>query len=228
VIADAVAAVRQRIARAAARAGRRESDVTLVAVTKTHPASVVAEAFAAGLRDFGENKVQEGAAKIEALADLRAQGLRWHLIGHLQSNKARRAAALFDTIQTIDGADIALRLDRVAAEAGRRLPVLVQVELGGEATKSGVGEDALTALLEAVRGCPHLEARGLMTIPPPSEDAETMRPYFRRLRACRDRARAGGLLAGEELSMGMSGDYEVAIEEGATIVRVGTALFGAR
>jgi pyridoxal phosphate enzyme (YggS family) len=225
VIADAVAAVRQRIARAAARAGRSPDSVTLVAVTKTHPPAAVAEALAAGVHDFGENKVQEAEAKIAALP---GQPIRWHLLGHLQSNKARRAAQLFDSIQSVDSASLASRLDRAAGEAGRTLSVLVQVELGGEATKSGLEEDELMPALEALRPLAHLSVRGLMTLPPPAEDPDQMRPYFRRLRALRDQARGAGLLAGDELSMGMSGDFEVAIEEGATIVRVGTAIFGER
>jgi pyridoxal phosphate enzyme (YggS family) len=228
VIATAIAAVRERIARAAARAGREASEVTLVAVSKTHPPDVVAQAFAAGLRDFGENKVQEAAGKIEALAALRARGLRWHLVGHLQSNKARRAVELFDAVHTVDGADLGARLDRIAGETGRTLPVLVQVAMGGERTKSGVAEDHLLPLLDSLRGLAHVRVEGLMTLPPPADDPETMRPFFRRLCSWRDRARAAGLLQGAHLSMGMSGDFEVAIEEGATFVRVGTALFGER
>jgi PLP dependent protein len=228
VIESAIAAVRERITRAAARAGRPPDDVTLVAITKTHPPALVAQAFAAGLRDFGENKVQEAASKIEALADLRARGLRWHLVGHLQSNKARRALDLFDQVHSVDSADLGVRLDRIAGERGRALPVLVQVAMGGEATKSGIAESALLPLLEALRALTHLRVQGLMTLPPPADDSETMRPYFRRLREWRDRATARGLLQGAELSMGMSGDFEVAIEEGATLVRVGTAIFGER
>jgi PLP dependent protein len=228
VTGAAVAAVRERIARAAARAGRRAEEVTLVAVGKTFPAALLAQAFAAGVRDLGENRVQEAIPKIEALAHLRPQGLRWHLVGHLQSNKARRAAVLFDLIHSVDSVDLANRLDRAAADAGRTLPVLVQVELGGEATKSGLAEVQLLPTLEATRGLPHLRVNGLMTIPPPSEDPEGSRPFFRRLRELRDQAAAKGLLRGSELSMGMSGDFEVAVEEGATLVRVGSSLFGER
>jgi pyridoxal phosphate enzyme (YggS family) len=228
VIERAVAAVRERIARAAARAGRPPDDVTLVAVSKTHPPTLIARAFAAGVRDFGENKVQEAAPKIEALADLRARGLRWHLVGHLQSNKARRALDLFDRIHSVDRAELAVRLDRIAGEAGRTLPVLVQVAMGGEETKSGVGEADLLTLLEALRGLAHLRVEGLMTLPPPAADPEAVRPCFRRLREWRERAAAAGLLQGSQLSMGMSGDFEVAVEEGATLVRVGTAIFGER
>jgi PLP dependent protein len=228
VIAERLAAVRERIARAAARAGRSGDEVTLVAVTKTHPPSLIAAAFEAGLRDFGENKVQEAAAKIESLAALRDRGLRWHLIGHLQSNKARRAASLFDRVDSLDSAELGARLDRAAAESTRALPVLVQVELGGEATKSGLGESELFPALEALRGMAHLRVEGLMTIPPPADDPETVRPFFRRLRELRDRAVSAGLLQAGTLSMGMSDDYEIAIEEGATMVRIGSALFGER
>jgi pyridoxal phosphate enzyme (YggS family) len=228
VIAERVTAVRERIARAAERAGRAPDAVRLVAVSKTHPVERVREAFAAGLREFGENRVQEAEAKIEALADLRAAGLRWHLIGHLQSNKARRAAALFDVVHSIDSAELGLRLARLGQEAGRPLRGLVQVDLAGEATKSGLPEADLLPALEALRGAEGLQVEGLMLLPPFLEDAEAVRPYFRRLRELLERARAEGLLAGRELSMGMSHDFEVAVAEGATLVRVGTALFGER
>ena len=228
MIAERVAAVRDRIARAASRAGRRPEEVTVVAVSKTHPPDAVREAFAAGLRHFGENKVQEAEPKIADLAALRADGLRWHLVGHLQSNKARAAAALFDRVDSVDDAKLAARLEKAAAEKGRTLPVLVQVRLGDEETKSGLDERRLFPALEMMRGLKRLRVDGLMTIPPPAEDPEVMRPFFRRLRALRDRAKGEGLLLGSELSMGMSHDLEVAVEEGATMVRVGTALFGAR
>jgi PLP dependent protein len=228
VIADRVAAVRERIARSAARAGRRPEEITLVAVSKTHPPPVVREAFAAGLRDFGENKLQEGEAKIEALRDLQAQGLRWHLVGHLQSNKARRAAELFDQVHSVDAWPVAQRLERGATAARRRLPVLVQVDLAGEETKFGLDEVRLFPLLEQLRGCKALHVVGLMTLPPYSEDGEQVRPFFRRLRELRDEAGRRQLLLGNALSMGMSHDLEVAVEEGATLVRVGTAIFGER
>jgi PLP dependent protein len=228
VIVDRIAAVRERIARAAARAGRRSEDVTLVAVSKTFPADAVRAAFAAGLRDFGENKVQEAEAKVAALADLRAQGLRWHLVGHLQSNKARKAVPLFDCIHSLDSADLGHRLEHVAAEEHRRLEVLVQVDLAGEATKSGLSERELFPALEILRGLKALSVIGLMVLPPFEEDPERTRPFFRRLRELRDDAAARALLRGRELSMGMSHDFEVAIEEGASMVRVGTALFGER
>jgi pyridoxal phosphate enzyme (YggS family) len=228
VLAARIAAVRERIDRAAARAGRRADEITLVAVTKTHPPEVVAAAFEAGVRVFGENKVQEATAKVAALAGLRARGIEWRFIGHLQSNKARIAVTSFDAIDSVDSAALGLRLDRMAGEAGRVLPVLVQVELGGEESKSGLTEAALMPALESLRSLTHLRVDGLMTIPPPSDDPDTMRPFFQRLRAARDRAQAAGLLQGTTLSMGMSDDFEVAIEEGATMVRVGSALFGQR
>jgi pyridoxal phosphate enzyme (YggS family) len=225
---ERLAAVRERIARAAARAGRRTDEVTLVAVSKTFPASAVREAFAAGLRDFGENKVQEAEAKSGELADLRAQGARFHLVGHLQSNKAKKAAATFDRIHSVDSAELGARLDSAAGELGKTLHVLVQVDLGREETKFGLGEERLLPTLEALRGLRSVRVDGLMTLPPAGEDPESARPFFRRLREHRDVARRADLLQGGELSMGMSHDLEVAIEEGATFVRVGTALFGDR
>ena len=226
MIADRVAAVRERIARAAARAGRTPDDVTLVAVAKTHPPERVREAFAAGLRDFGENKVQEAEAKIEALADL--AGARWHMVGHLQANKARKAVSLFERIHSLDDVALALRLEKAAAEQGRRVRALVQVDLAGEASKFGLDEARLFPALEALRGLKAVRVEGLMGFPPYEEDPERARPHFRRLREIRDKALAGDLLLGGDLSMGMSHDLEVAIEEGATLVRVGTALFGER
>jgi pyridoxal phosphate enzyme (YggS family) len=220
--------VRERIARAAARSGRTERDVTLVAVSKTHSPDRVREAFEAGQRDFGENKVQEAEGKVQDLDALREAGLRWHLVGHLQSNKARKAAPLFDLVHSLDGVDLGRRLAQAAAEAGRTVEALVQVDLAGESTKHGVPESALSSTLEALRAIPSLGVRGLMILPPYEEDPEVTRAFFRRLRELRDGAEREGLLAGRELSMGMSHDFEVAIEEGATIVRVGTAIFGER
>jgi pyridoxal phosphate enzyme (YggS family) len=224
-------AVLERIASAAARAGRDAREVTLVAVSKTHPAALVREAFEAGLGDFGENRVQEAEEKIEELRRETAGGLRWHLIGRLQANKARRAAHLFDSIHSLDSSALAERLERVCAEEGReRLDVLVQVDLAREATKGGASETELPALVETLKRCARLRLKGLMTLPPFYEDAELVRPYFRRLRELRDGLRQTGAF-GEgagELSMGMSHDYEAAVEEGATIVRVGTAVFGGR
>jgi pyridoxal phosphate enzyme (YggS family) len=220
-----------RIVRAARRAGRAPEDVTLVAVSKTHPAALVREAAAAGLRDFGENRLQEAEGKIAELKDV--PGLRWHLIGHLQPNKARRAARLFDLIHSVDSAALVARLERLCAEDGRDvLDVLVQVDLAGEETKSGATEEELSAVFEALSGCVRVRCRGLMTLPPFFEDAERVRPYFRRLRELRDewgaRGAFGGVVGAAELSMGMSHDFEVAVEEGATLVRVGTSVFGER
>ena len=228
MIADRVAAVRERIARAAERASRSPGEVTLVAVTKTHPEGAVRAAFAAGVRDFGENRVQEAESKVAATADLVAAGLRWHLVGHLQSNKARKAAALFGVVQSVDSLELGRRLARIGAEAARPVRALVQVDLGGEETKFGLDEAHVLPALEALRGVDGIAVEGLMVLPPYRDDPDEVRPYFRRLRALRDRARDAGLLAGRELSMGMSHDFEIAIEEGATMVRVGTAIFGER
>jgi PLP dependent protein len=227
VIAERVAAVRERIARAAARAGRDPSGVTLIAVSKTHPPEAVREALSAGLHDFGENRVQEAEPKIAALADLRPE-LRWHLVGHLQANKARKAAALFDRIHSVDGVGLARRLEQSAVENGAGVRVLVQVDLAAEPAKFGLDEDHLLPTLEELRGSTSLRVDGLMVLPPYEEDPERVRPFFAKLRDLRDAAVARGLLQGAELSMGMSHDLEVAVEEGATLVRVGTAIFGER
>jgi pyridoxal phosphate enzyme (YggS family) len=227
VIAERVAAVRDRIARAAARAGRDPSGVTLVAVSKTHPPEAVRDALAAGLHDFGENRVQEAEPKIAALADLRPE-LRWHLVGHLQANKARKAAGLFDRIHSLDGVALARRLDQAAAESGAVVRVLVQVDLAAEPTKSGLEQEQLLPALEELRGFASLRVDGLMILPPYEEDPERVRPFFRKLRELKDAALSRGLMQGAELSMGMSHDLEVAVEEGATLVRVGTAIFGER
>jgi pyridoxal phosphate enzyme (YggS family) len=228
VIEDRVSAVRERIARAAERVSRRPEEVTLVAVSKTHPEAAVRAAFTAGVRDFGENRVQEAEPKIAATADLAAAGLRWHLVGHLQSNKARKAAALFGVVQSVDSLELAERLARIGAETARPVRALVQVDLAGEETKFGLPEAELLPALEALRGREGLRIEGLMVLPPFFDDPEAARPFFRRLRLLRDRAQAAGALQGAELSMGMSHDFEAAVEEGATIVRVGTAIFGER
>lgn len=271
-IADNVARIRERIAGAAARAGRREQEIALVAVSKTFPAERIREAYAAGVRHFGENRVQEWESKAAQLADLR--DATWHLVGHLQSNKARRAVELFSAIDSVDSVAVAERLDRVVAErqnidtdgtedaqrsqravgallaapGSNRLPILVEVRLAPEESKHGVEPDELPRVVEAVLAMPHLELRGLMCIPPWCENSEDARPNFRRLRELRDELRerlgarraplttrgspplAGAQLAAPlpYLSMGMSHDFEVAIEEGATQVRVGTAIFGER
>jgi pyridoxal phosphate enzyme (YggS family) len=229
-VSDAAAnleAVRERIRAAAARAGRDPAGVQLVAVTKTFGADRVREAAAAGQRVFGENKVQEALTKIDQLRDL---DLEWHLIGHLQSNKARRAAAAFRCLETIDRLDLLRRVDAGAAEANVRPRVLIQVDLAHEATKSGADETDVPELVRAALGASALDLVGLMIVPPYPERAEDSRPWFRRLRELRDRIVAAGCPAERmrELSMGMSIDFEVAIEEGATMVRVGTALFGKR
>jgi pyridoxal phosphate enzyme (YggS family) len=227
-LTERLALVRRRIETSAARGARAPEDVTLIAVSKTHPPETLLRAIEAGVRDLGENRVQEADAKITELGRTRA---RWHLIGHLQANKARRAVALFDIIHSLDSASLARRLDHLCAEAAREeLPVLIQVDLAGEETKSGVDEDELPRVVEAVVACRSLRLLGLMTLPPFFEDAELARPYFRRLRELRDALASGGNFGPGrgELSMGMSHDFEVAIEEGATMVRVGTAIFGAR
>jgi PLP dependent protein len=218
-------AVRERIAAACERAGRNPESVTLVGVSKTFPAERVKEMVAAGLHDLGENRVQEAREKIPAVGS----EARWHLIGHLQGNKANVAARLFDFVHSLDSVEILERLDRGAAAAGRRLTGLVQVDLAGEAQKSGVAPEELDAVLGAAGRAEAVSVRGLMILPPLEEDAERARPWFRRLRALRDEAagRHPGLDLGM-LSMGMSGDFEVAIEEGATHVRVGRVLFGER
>ena len=224
-IAANLARVRERMARAAERAGYRADEVTLVAVSKTFPAEAIRAAYDAGLREFGENRVQEFEAKRPKLADLDAT---WHLIGHLQSNKARRAAQLFDRVDSVDSLALAQKLDSGAAEYGKRLPVLIEVHLGDETTKSGVAEADLAALAAGITALAHLELRGLLAIPPYSDDPERARPYFRKLRELRDGLSRRLGRPFRALSMGMSHDFEVAIEEGATEIRVGKALFGGR
>ncbi len=214
---DKLEQVEARIEAAAARAGRRRADITLIAVTKVFPATAIREAYEAGMREFGENYVQEFEGKVAEVAGL--AGARFHLIGHLQSNKARRAAEIFQVVQTVDSAKLARRLDEAAAQP---LEVMLEVKLSGEEAKSGAAPEELGALIEAVRACPRLSLTGLMTMPPWSDDKEETRPYFRRLRALGERHGVA------KLSMGMSHDFEAAIEEGATHIRVGTALFGPR
>jgi pyridoxal phosphate enzyme (YggS family) len=221
-IAARLGVVRERIEQACARAHREVASVRLILASKTQPPAAIATAYAAGARDFGENYVQEAIAKREALEEL--DEARWHMIGHLQTNKARDAVAHFDLIHTIDNLRLASSLAR--AHPSPPLPVLIEVRLGGEASKHGVSPDAAAALIDSVRGM--VEIRGLMTIPPPSDDSATARRWFAALRALRDRLALDSGLALKELSMGMSGDYEAAIEEGATIVRVGRAVFGDR
>ena len=215
-LAERLAAVRQRISRAAELARRDPDQILLLAVTKVFPASAIQEAYDLGLREFGENYVQEFEGKAPEVRGL--SDARFHLIGHLQSNKSGKAAELFEVIQTVDTAKLARRLN----DAGRPLEVMLEVKLSSEQAKSGAAPEELADLITAVRACPNLRLLGLMTMPPWSEDAEASRPYFRRLRELADQH---GLT---QLSMGMSGDLEVAIEEGSTCVRVGTALFGKR
>jgi PLP dependent protein len=220
-LAERLAEIEKRIEAAARRVGRSPEEVTLIAVSKTHPVSVLREAIAAGARVFGENKVQEAESKITEIGRGAAE---WHLIGHLQSNKARKAARLFDAIHSLDSIELAERLERICVEEKRaRLAVFAQVDLAGEATKSGVGEKDLPELIEFLRRCRHLRLEGLMVLPPFFEEAERARPFFKRLRELRDELAPGG-----KLSMGMSHDFEIAVEEGATHARVGTAIFGAR
>jgi pyridoxal phosphate enzyme (YggS family) len=222
-----LAAIRERIADAAGRAGRTPGDVRLIAVSKTHPIDAVRAAAEAGQIDFGENKVQEALQKISQAADTR---LRWHLIGHLQSNKAKKAAAAVDAIHVIDSADLLKKVDQAAAASGRTIDVLVQVDLALEETKFGAPEDEVAGIFGAGDSCTAARLTGLMLLPPLAENPEDARPWFVRLRGVRDRLLDAGVPAGRlrELSMGMSHDFEVAIEEGATMVRVGTAIFGER
>ena len=216
-VSEGLQAVRARIAAACQRAGRASSEITLVAVTKTFPASAVSEAIAAGASDVGENRVQEARDKKPEVRG----GARWHLIGHLQSNKAKDAVKLFDVIQSVDSLALAEKIARAAEAIGKRQEVLLQINVGDETQKSGAPFDDAASIADAMRAMPALHLRGLMAIPPIG-GAEETRPYFRRLRELRDQ------LALEHLSMGMSEDFEAAIEEGATIVRVGRAIFGAR
>jgi pyridoxal phosphate enzyme (YggS family) len=226
-IRSRLAEVRARIARAASRAGRDPASIRLVAVSKTFPIDAVREAADAGQIDFGENRVQEALQKMDQTAGL---PIRWHLIGHLQSNKAKKSGSRFDVVQSVDGADVMSLLNEGAASAGRQVQVLVQVDLAGEVTKFGAREDELPAIFAAAAIGNAARIAGLMTIPPAVADPDAARPYFRALRDVRDRLITAGVPASSltELSMGMSHDFEVAIEEGATTVRVGSAIFGAR
>jgi PLP dependent protein len=244
-IAENLARVRERMDLAASRTGRRVGDITLIAVSKVHPAGRIRELYEAGVRHFGENRVQEWESKQASLVDLKAT---WHLIGHLQGNKVARAVRMFHSIDTVDSLALAERLDRTMTEfnaegaerteksakspgtaRGERVRVLIEVKLDPVAAKSGVSEEESPHIVEAVLRLPHLELRGLMGVPPYSEDPQKVRPFFRRLRELRDtlRRQFGGKIL-PVLSMGMSHDFEIAIEEGATEIRVGTALFGER
>jgi pyridoxal phosphate enzyme (YggS family) len=222
-----LADVRDRIARAAGRVGRDPATVRLVAISKTFTADHIKAAADCGQIDFGENKVQEALEKMDQTADL---PIRWHLVGHLQSNKARKAGARFDVVHSVDQGEIASRLDEGASAVGRSIELLAQVDLSGEPSKHGARADELPALFQTAAGLNAVRFTGLMLLPPAVDDPEQARPYFRAIRALRDELAARGVnqsMLGE-LSMGMSQDFEVAIEEGATLVRVGTAIFGRR
>jgi hypothetical protein len=234
-IADNIARVEEEIADACRRALRTRNSVQLMAVSKTHPAELVMEAFACGIRLFGENRVQEFSAKQSALQaagmSRGAETASFHLIGPLQSNKATRATPIFDAIDSVDSLRLAERLDQACADLGKHLPILIEIKLSPEASKHGLAPDAdeLRQLLERLPELSNLKFRGLMTVPPYADDLEQVRPYFRRLREMRDTfAQRYPALQFDELSMGMSHDFSVAIEEGSTLVRVGTAIFGAR
>jgi PLP dependent protein len=229
-ISENIAEVRERVADAARRGKRWPDEIRMMAVSKTHPPERIREAHAAGLRLFGENRVQEFAVKAGALADL--AGAEWHMIGHLQTNKAGKAAELFGAVDSVDSVKLAEKLDAAARNLGKRLGVLIEINVGSEAAKSGVGPDS-DELEELLRAAPRLQALkfcGLMTVPPFTDDPEEARPYFRKLRGLRDAITARKLPAVgmDVLSMGMSHDFAIAIEEGSTCVRVGTAIFGER
>jgi len=230
MVKEAVSAVRQKIALAAQRVRRNPDEVALMAVTKTVEAGRICEAYEAGLRLFGENRLQEFGEKFEMLINIKEA--EWHLIGHLQSNKAKKAAELFSAIDSVDSLRLAAKLNQSAEQAGKKLPILIEIKVGEEESKAGIPLDSpeLETLLQAAPKLDHLQICGLMTIPPFTEDPEGARPYFRLLRDLRDQI-ASRKLQGVQmdvLSMGMSHDFEVAIEEGSTCVRVGTAIFGAR
>ena len=229
-VADNIAMVRERIHAAAKRDGRDPDGVTLMAVSKTVPPELIRAAYLAGVRVFGENRVQEFTEKVDALRDL--SNAEWHMIGHLQTNKAAKAAELFGAIDSIDSLRLAQKLNSAAQQAGKKLGVLIEINVGGEAAKTGVATNSreLERILQAAPSLAHLEIRGLMTIPPLTDDPQEARPYFRKLRDLQEeigRSRLPGVSM-NVLSMGMSHDFEVAIEEGSTCVRVGTAIFGKR
>ena len=229
-IAENIARLREEVASASHRMGLDASEVSLMAVTKTVPPNRIREAYEAGIRLFGENRVQEFAGKVEALSDL--AGAEWHMIGHLQSNKSRVAAELFHAIDSVDSVRLLHRINSSASELGKKLPLLVEINMGGETAKSGVapGSRELEEILNAAAGCESVQIRGLMAVPPYSEDPERSRPFFREMRKLRDQIAARKLPAVhmETLSIGMSHDFQVAVEEGSTCVRVGTAIFGER
>ena len=227
-LGERFADVHNRIEAAARRSNRAPGEIALIAISKTYPAESLRDGLKAGITDFGENRVQEAEGKI---IEVGRSAARWHLVGHLQTNKAGRAVKLFDYVHSLDSIDLAERLDRLCVVEGRtELQVLIQIDLGGEQTKSGIDPRALPELLTALKGCQRLRLIGLMTLPPYFENPDCARPYFKTLRELRDQLqtqRHFGERTGE-LSMGMSHDFEIAIEEGATMVRVGTAIFGER
>jgi pyridoxal phosphate enzyme (YggS family) len=226
-VSERLTGIRARIDAAARSVGRDPASVRLIAVSKTFPLDAVREAHAAGQRDFGENRVQEALQKIAATADL---PIRWHLLGHLQTNKARKAAPAFAMIQSVDSVELLKRLDQSASEVGASPELLIQVDLAAEATKFGAPLAEVPRLFEAAAACRAARVVGLMTLPPVPDTPEDARPWFRRLRTLRDEWHTAGVPAAmlRELSMGMSGDFEVAVQEGATMVRIGTAIFGSR
>ena len=230
LVKENIAEVRQRIAAACRRAGRNAEDVQLMAVSKTFSSERIREAYQAGLRIFGESRVQEFAAKIDGLRDL--DGAEWHMIGHLQSNKAARAAELFAGVDSVDSLRLAEKLNSEAGRLEKNLSVLIEINVGGESAKSGAAQDSeeLDEILRAAASWPHLQIQGLMTVPPFTEDPEGARPFFQALRRLRDQIASRRLprVGTQVLSMGMSHDFEIAIEEGATCLRVGTAIFGER
>lgn len=220
--------VRERITTAAIHSNRNPSEITLIAISKTHSADMVQSALELGILDFGENRVQEAEQKIPQLG---LKVARWHLVGHLQTNKARRAVELFDFIHSLDSTSLAQRLERLCVETNRdELPVLIQVDFAGEETKSGIEPSQLPGLLQALKSCERVRLIGLMSLPPYFADPECVRPFFKTLRSLRDKLKLEGHFgAGDgELSMGMTHDFEIAVEEGATMLRVGTAIFGQR
>jgi PLP dependent protein len=229
-IAANIASIHERIAAAASRAGRNPKEIALMAVSKTHPPGRIREAYEAGLRVFGENRIQEFASKVGALQNL--PDAEWHMIGHLQTNKASKTTELFHAVDSVDSLKLAEKLDAAARQLGKKLSVLLEINVGGEAAKSGVAPDspALDELLIAAPRLDSLQFRGLMTVPPFTDDPQDARPYFRKLRGLRDNiaARKHPGVNMDVISMGMSHDFEVAIEEGSTCVRVGTAIFGER
>lgn len=230
MLLDNTAKILKKISHAAMRAGRNPEDIKLVAVTKTINEEIIKEAADIGLRIFGENRVQEAQHKIQLLQTfflMSHYNVQWHLIGHLQKNKAKYAVRLFDLIHTLDSIELALEINKQAEKTGKIQKVLIQVKLSDEETKHGVTEGGLEVLIDCVKSLKYVELSGLMTMPPFSEYPEDSRPYFRRLREIRDDIQKRKLYL-PELSMGMSNDYEVAIEEGATLVRIGTAIFGER